>query len=141
MKIKMLALILALTTTMWAQTANPTTSDKDSAAASSTASACCDKMAKDSKDMPCCHGKDVKGEMACCHGKDAKGDMACCNGKDAKACMRASKDAGSCCGKDAACGQEGVSCCGAKGTAEATAKGCCAGGKCDRHAHQHASGM
>ena len=137
MKIKMLALILALTTTMWAQTANPTTSDKDSA----NSAACCDKMAKDSKDMPCCHGKDTKGDMACCHGKDAKAEMACCKGKDAKACMRASKDAGSCCGKDAACCKEGASCCGAKDNTETASKACCAGAKCDRKAHQHASGM
>ena len=141
MKIKMLALILALTTAMWAQTATPTTSDKDSASSASTACPCCDKTAADSKDMPCCHGKDSKGAMACCHGKDAKADMACCKGKDVKACMRASKGSESCCGNDAACCKEGAACCGAKDKAEMTMKGCCAGGKCDRKAHQHASGM
>jgi hypothetical protein len=141
MKIKMLALILALTTTVWAQTTNPPASDKDSAAASSKACPCCDKMTKDSKDMPCCHGKDAKSEMPCGHGKDANGEMACCKGKDAKASRRASKGGESCCGKDASCCKEGASCCGAKDKADTAAEGCCAGGKCDRKAHQHASGM
>ena len=143
MKIKMFALILALVATMWAQTSNPTTSDKDAAAApaaSSAACSCCDKMAKASKDMPCCHSKEAKGDMACCHGKNSKGEMACCSGKDAKACIRASKSAGNCCGKEAACCKEGASCC-AKDNKETAANGCCAGGKCDRHTHQHASGL
>jgi hypothetical protein len=131
MKIKMLALILALATITCAQTNNPPTPDKATApAASSTQCACCDKAANDSKDMPCCHGKDAKGEMACC--KE--------NAKDAKACMRVGKDAVSCCGKDMACGKESAGCCD-KAKTETAAKGCCSGAKCDRHAHQHASDM
>lgn len=141
MKIKMLALILALTTTMWAGTANPSTADKDSAGASSAACPCCDKMAKNSKDMQCCQSKDARSEMPCCHGKDANGEMPCCKGKDAKACMRASKGGDGCCGKDTSCRKEGASCCGAKDKVDTAAEGCCAGGKCDRKAHQHASGM
>ena len=141
MKIKAYALILALAAIMTAQTANPSTSDKDSAATGSSKCACCEKTAVDSKDMPCCKGKDTKGEMACCHGKGAQADMACCKGEGAKACMRAGKGSESCCGKNAACCQKAEGCCGAKDKTERAANGCCADGKCDRKAHQHATGM
>lgn len=135
MKIKLLAFVLALTTVSWAQSANPTPNDKPAAPAANTSScACCDKMAKDTKDMAACCRHDAK---------DSKSDMPCCNGEEGKACMKVSTNAapGSCCGKDAACCKEGASCCTAKEKAQSAAKGCCAAGKCDRHAHQHASGV
>lgn len=129
MKIKTFALMLALAATTWAQTVAPTTSDKNTPAVGSATCPCCAKTGDNSKDMPCCHGKEAKGEMACCSG-----------GKGAKACMRAGHEGGSCCGKDAACCKDGASCCG-KDTKESDVKGCCAGSKCDRRAHHQDTGL
>ena len=87
-------------------------------------------MSKDDMPMACCkHGEKGAG-MSCCSGKD---------GKEAKACMRSGKG-GDCCASSAACCKDHAGCCSGKDGAQ-TASACCGGGKCDRHAHSHASGM
>lgn len=144
MKITTLALILTLATISWAQSADPSakTPTTDKPATASASCACCDKMSKDGKAMDM---KDMK-EMACCKhdAKNGKSEMSCCKGKEgteAKACMRETKDsaAGSCCTE--ACGKEHASCCASKEDKSQAAARCCGGGKCDRHAHEHAGGV
>lgn len=139
MKHKVVALILALTLTSWAQTVTqttPSTPQQSTAAAEKSKCPCCDKMAKsDPKaEGSCCarhkmQSADNKDMASSCSGKDAK---SCC-GKDAKSCMRKDKTASCCkdCGKDkmassccgGQCGKDAAGCCGKKGTE--TAKNCC----------------
>lgn len=71
MKLKMIALTLALTVMSWAQTASPTTPSapqQSTAAAEKGKGPCCDKMAADARDGQKCaaHVKHADGrEMAC----------------------------------------------------------------------------
>lgn len=140
MKIKFLALILTLTTLSWTQSTNSTApADKESAPSASCA--CCDKMSVGSKDTATAK---ANKNMECCKhtGKDAAA-MSCCSGKagaEAKACMQSGKDAGNCCGAGASCCKEHAACCATKSETQ-TAKGCCQGNKCDRHAHEHAGAL
>jgi hypothetical protein len=139
MKIKLIALLLVLTLTTWAQTTAPQTSTQDKPAASET---------KDS--MPCCHGMKAHGKdgMSCCkHDAKAEGkegmscckhdgkDASCCGDKEGKAaCMKADKDkTASCCGGDDCC-KDGKGCCGEIKDGKKASMKCC-GDKCERHAH------
>ncbi len=119
-----IAVILLITVSMWAQVANSGTKTTYKTAAGC---ACCNHDMKDMKAggeghdhaamhgaaMSGCCGKDAKDGMACSR-KDGKG---CCAGmkKDAKATTTASNDklAAASCGKE---------CCG---------KDCCKDGKCE----------
>lgn len=130
MKHKMLAVIVALTVTSWAQTAtqSPPDSKPGTASTEKAKCGCCEKMAssKDGK-MSCMRhaAKDGKETASCCGGKD------CCAGKDAKSCMKDAKDMGSCCkdcGKDkmaAACCGKDCKECSCSGKKEKTASNCC----------------
>ncbi len=134
MKLRIVALILAMTCMSWAQTA---TQNNPSAAASADKAkcACCDKMASDSKDgHAACMRKgqkmaDGKQMSSCCAGKEG---ASCCGGKDAKSCMKGDKAMTSCC-KDG-CGKEkAASCCDRK-AGNGCGKGCCGANKTEKPA-------
>ncbi len=111
MKLKLFAMLLALSFMVWAQE-NPATPN----AAPETTKSCCHHASADAKDAAGCCGKDkcdMKDGKSCC--ADMK---ACAGGKDMKACMKqCKKDGGKCCG----------------GAEKASAKSCC-GNQCERKA-------
>jgi hypothetical protein len=103
MKIKLFAILLAMSLMVWAQE-NPATPN----AAPETKS-CCHHANADAKDAAACCGKDkcdMKDGKSCC--ADMK---SCAGGKDMKECMKQSKkDGGKCCGE--AGKTSANSCCG-----------------------------
>ena len=120
MRLKIFALILALTVVSWAQTVtqNTPSSPQQSGAPEKATPSCCDKMAAtDSKDAhaACMRQHDGKEMASCCPGKDEK---SCCDSKDSKSCMKDGKMADCCKGKagmkcDREAGKEcGKDCCG-----------------------------
>lgn len=140
MKHKILALILALAVTSWAQTSTPNAASpqQNPAPAEKAKCPCCEKMASAStKDAhSCCAHHDMKAdakEMSCCNGKDAK----CCGDKDAMSCMKGAKDAASCCDKNCGTDKAAADCCGGnckhcengscKKKEEKAASNCCGG--------------
>lgn len=123
MKLRVFALILALSLVVWAQ-GTPSASTTNSTPAPET-KGCCHHAADMKDGEGCCHhakaGAD--GAMACC-GKDKcemKDAKSCCGGKDKdmKACMKECK--------------KGNKSCGDSGT-DKTASNCC-GKACSRHEH------
>jgi len=129
MKLKIVALILALTTMSWAQTSTQT-APTQSEPAETTKAACCDKMATDSKDghAACMRKGDragMKGMTSCCMGKEG---APCCGGKDAKTCTKDDKAMASCC-KDGCGKDKATSCCDRK-----TGRGCCGSNKTEKPA-------
>ena len=106
MKTKLVALLLALTLTAWAQTAVQQASPQDKPAVGETkdAMSCCHGMKDHGADaMSRCKDKAKAGQkntMSCCQ-HDGK-EMSCCSGKSGKAsCMKAEKDkSAGCCGGD-----------------------------------------
>jgi hypothetical protein len=142
MRLKLIALMLALTVTSWAQTATPSapsTPQQGTVSAEAKACPCCDKGSAKVKDgHACCArhamaAKDGK-EPACCAGKEK---AACCAGENAKSCQytSASETAAACCGgrncgKD--CGKECGSTKPAKELANSCSGRCCAGHR-DNH--------
>jgi hypothetical protein len=101
MKLKLFALITALSLAVWAQQ-NPSTSTPDATSAPETKS-CCHHAA---------NAADTKGPASCCHHADAK---------DASSANAVAE----CCGKSKCEMKDGKSCCGGKEMA--SAKSCCAG--------------
>jgi len=143
MKLKLTALILALTVASWAQTTTqnpPPAAPQENAAPQAKANClCCDKTASAKDGQSCCHhemtGKDDKA-MSCCSGEKAS---ACCGAKEAKSCMKGDKDksaaaCGDCCGKDHEKG-----CCASHKTGDKSALNCCEEKQCGEHRASHAS--
>jgi len=137
MKLKLIALFLALALTSWAQTTTSTPEQKSAPAETKMACSCCDKMASaDQKEgHACMHqsaaGKDDKTTMSCCSGKDNAG---CCAGKDGKSCAQNDQAASSCCeGMKKGEGQE-MTCCTDK-DGKKMAHDCCSGNQCGKHDH------
>jgi hypothetical protein len=142
MKIKLTALILALTVASWAQTATPNppapTPQENAAPQAKADCPCCDKTAGAKEGQSCCRheiaGKDEKA-MSCCSGEKAS---ACCGGKEAKSCMKGDKDktagaCGDCCGKDHERG-----CCASHNKDDKTAMSCGKDKQCGEHCASHA---
>ena len=132
MKYKVIALILALTISSWAQSTSPSSPDQKPADSKTTCS-CCAKTDSANQSEPnqakhSCVKKteDGKEVMACCADKDAKA----CSGETC--CKHGEKDAASCCAK-AADGQA-MACCSGK---DGAAKDCCGGNQCGKHDHEH----
>ena len=129
MKFRLLAFVLALSVSMWAQTATQNAPAQSTPATPKAHSACCDKAAAESG-SGCCH--DAKG-------KDDKESAGCCGGKEGSSCcgkgMQCGKDMaknGGCCGDKAKCG-DGKSCCGKSAEGEKTSMNCCKDNQCKRH--------
>ena len=127
MKLRVLALILALSFIGWAQ-GTPSQSAPNSTPAPE-ATGCCHHSDQMKEGEGCCHHAKAEGKdaMACC-GKDKcemKDAKSCCEGKDKemKACMEQ-------CKKD-------KKSCGGSGD-EKTAANCC-GKSCSRHEHAPAT--
>ena len=128
MKFRLLAFVLALSVSMWAQTATQAAPAQSTPASPKEQCACCDKAAAESG-SGCCHhtkGKDEKETAGCCGGKEGS----CC-GKGMQ-CGKESAKNGSCCG-DTANGADGKSCCGKSADGEKTAMNCCKDKQCKRH--------
>ena len=108
MKYKLFAVLLALLSVAWAQTAQPSApaqNPNDQAKAS-----CCGKSgAKSACGDHCMRNKDAKTAMSCCAGENAANmkRMACMRNKSDKT---ASADCKNCCKAD-----KKMSCCSAKG--------------------------
>ena len=145
MKLKLLALTLALTVLSWAQTATPNPSSDQPAQSSASqetpkadCAGCCKHMA-DSKDAKgCCHDMHAKaGTQSCCSGKDGKA----CMGKNAKSCMKG-ESANASCSTGKCCDMKDAQGCCSHSTAdgEKTAMACCSGTECGMdHAHANMS--
>src|SRR5258708_1587097 len=94
MKIKLTALILALTVASWAQTTtpNPSAPAPQENTAPQAKADCCHKTASGNEGQSCCRhemgGKDEKA-MSCSAGEKAS---PCCGGKETKSCMKDDKD-------------------------------------------------
>jgi hypothetical protein len=138
-KYKMLAFILALSVTCWAQTTTPSqTPDPGKTPATAAECACCAKTASaDQKEGHACmhdktSAKDAKETASCPSGKDA---ASCCSGKDRKSCARNDKTAPGCCGSK--CGHE-MGCCSGK-DGKTTAQNCSAGSRCKHDHSDHAT--
>ncbi len=124
MKLRVFALILALSFVVWAQ-GNQAPAAPNSTPASE-AKSCCHHMDNMKEGEGCCHHAKAEGKdaMACCdkekcEKKDAK---SCCEGKDMKACMEK-------------CQKEGKGSCGS--ATDKSAMNCC-GNSCSRHQHPSA---
>ena len=123
MKLRVFALVLALSFVVWAQgTPAPTAPSTPAPEAKS----CCHHMADMKAGEGCCHHAKAEGKeaMACC-GKDKceKNEAkSCCAGKDMKECMKECEKDGGCCGS----------------ADKKTAAKCC-GNSCDRHQHTPAA--
>src|SRR5215831_4893259 len=109
MKFRIIALILALSVSGWAQTAAQDSPAQSAPQPPKAQCACCDKAAESG--AGCCHHskeQDGKSASACCGGREGSG---CC-GKGMK-CEKPDATAKNdgCCG-DKPCGGEGKSCCG-----------------------------
>jgi len=132
MKFRLLALVLALTMSMWAQTATQNPPPESTPSTPKAECPCCEKMAADSG-PGCCHHEKGMGKNAagCCGGKQGSG---CC-GKGMQ-CGKASAKNGGCCGGQSCNNAKG--CCG-KGCGGNAADGaqasmnCCKGKQCPRH--------
>lgn len=145
MKLKLMALLLTLALTSWAQTTTatqaPTSDQKSTPAETKATCACCDKMAaSDQKDNQkeghaCMRhsaaGKDDKTAMSCC---SDKGNAGCCSGKDGRSCAKNDQAASSCCeGIKKGEGQD-MTCCSDKDGKKMT-HDCCGGNQCGKHDH------
>jgi hypothetical protein len=142
MKIRLIAIILALAALSWAQTPTPT---KPNATEPSTAAA----PAATKADCPCCQkmAEGNAGESCCAHHQDAsvKSEASCCErteGKEAISCMKGDKDksADACC-ENGKCGEGKEGCCSkSEKTTEHTSMVCCAtnGEHCGMAHHEHA---
>lgn len=143
MKLKLTALILALTVASWAQTTtqnSTATSTQDRASQQPKAEcSCCAKMADAKEGHSCCQhemaGKDGKA-MSCTSGENGSG---CCSGTEAKSCMKGDKDKSAascsdCCGKD-----HEKDCCAAHSKDDKTAMSCGDGKLCADHCSSHTS--
>ncbi|MGB9234823.1 MAG: hypothetical protein WCC04_10445 [Terriglobales bacterium] len=124
MKLRLLALLLALSFVGWAQE-NPSASTPN--ASSAGANSCCHHAANatDAKDAADCCGKEkcqTKDGKSCCGGKQMADAKSCCGDKGMKKCMKQCKKNGGC--------TDGK-CCGAAGAK--SAMNCC-GTKCEHHA-------
>jgi hypothetical protein len=145
MKLKLIALVLTLTMTSWAQS-TPSTPEQISAPADGKMTcACCDRTAAtdqksdqqaDQRETRACmrhssEQKDHKITMSCCSGKGA---VACCTGKDAKSCAKKDQASGSCCeGSKKGEGHE-MNCCSDKDGKTMT-HDCYIGNQCGKHDH------
>jgi hypothetical protein len=145
MKLKLIALLLALTAMSWAQSTTPgqapTPEQKNSTPADAKGSCPrCDQMAPaDHKDgKACMHhgaaGKDEKEAMSCCSGKDAKGASSCCAGRDGRSCSKDDKATAACCG-GGKCGEGHEMACWSHEGGKKAANDCCAGLQCGKHDH------
>jgi hypothetical protein len=142
MKLKLIALFLALALTSWAQTTTSTPEQKSAPAETKMACSCCDKMASadqkttDQKQAHACMHQsaarmDDKTTMPCCSDKDNAG---CCAGKDGKSCAKNGQAASSCCeGMKKGEGQE-MTCCTDKDGKKMT-HDCCSGNQCGKNDH------
>jgi len=105
MKLRLIALVLALMVTSWAQTTTQTSQAPDQGSAGKKVCACCDKGASaeaKAGDSCCAHHQAAKdGKLPeCCGGKDK---ASCCNNKESMACDR-SKGKGAVACSGAKCG-------------------------------------
>jgi len=129
MKFRIIAFLLALSVSTWAQTAALNDPAQSTPQAPKAQCACCDKASENG--AGCCHhakGHDEKDAASCCAGKEGAG---CC-GKGMK-CEKpesTAKDSG-CCGEKGCCG-DGKSCCGKTEATKASME-CCKGMHCERH--------
>ena len=137
MKLKLIALVLTLTMSSWAQSTPSTPDQKSTPADGKMTCACCDKTAAaDQKEAHACmqHNpgkKDDKMTMSCCSGKEA---AACCTAKDGKSCAKNDQASGSCCeGNKKGEGHE-MTCCSDKDGKTMT-HDCCGGSQCGKHDH------
>jgi len=145
MKLRLIALILALTAVSWAQTATPTP-QQSTVPAEAKACPCCDKQAStETKDAHACcahhamAAADGKEPASSCMRKD-KDKAGCCGGKDAMSCKHSSDDktAAACCGSEK-CGKDGAKGCCAGKKDEKAAGSCCGAGHCAEHMAGHAA--
>jgi hypothetical protein len=138
MKLKFIALTLALTIVSWAQTTNsaqPAASDKPA----DTKCTCCDKMQANASEHKhaCMHAKsskEGKDVASCCSGKD---DAACCKGKDGMACAKKQTASAAYC-EDRCAGKDAKGCCTGK-DGKAAAHNCCGGKQCMHDHPEHAA--
>lgn len=142
MKIRLIAIVLALAAFSWAQT---TPAAKPSATQTSTASVpaateascpCCQKMADSKAAESCCahneEGSSAKSQMPCCKAKQ---------GKDGVSCMKGDKDkSAAACGSNGKCGDGKEGCCAKADKSTEQAIACCraSGEHCGMAHHEHA---
>jgi hypothetical protein len=120
MKLKIIALFLALSLAAWAQSTPQTPPASGNAPAAEEAG--CpygDKTAQADAKEGCCAG----------HAKDAK----CCGGQDAKQCKHSASAKADCCGKDCDSKCKDHSCCKGEKEAGKEAAACCSGNHCMAH--------
>jgi hypothetical protein len=139
MRLRLIALILALSAVSWAQTATQSTPPQGAAPSEATTCPCCDKGASaDAKEGHACCAHHAMAstegkEPACCAGKDK---ATCCGGKDAKSCKRTGDDkTATACGSDKKCGKDCAEGCASKQD-EKTSNSCCG-----THCADHAAGQ
>ena len=129
MKIKLLAIVLVLTLTSWAQTA---TQDKPAAPGATPAAQAQSEVTK--TDCPCCQNMKEKG-AECCAGNQCcqpqAGKNACCGGKNAMCSRKNASSNGTCCDKMKCATAAGKGCCEQK--SGQTAMKCCSGNSCAEH--------
>jgi hypothetical protein len=146
MKLKLIALVVTLTLTLWAQTTTSTqasTPEQKSTPADTKATcACCDKMASadqkttDQKEAHAClrhsaAGKDDKTTMSCCSDRDNAG---CFAGKDGKSCAKNDQAASSGC-EGMKKGEAQEMTCGSDKDGKKMSHDCCGGNQCGKHDH------
>ena len=131
MKYKVIAFILTLAITSWAQSTNSSSAEQKPADTNTTCS-CCAKIDTANQSDPnqakhSCMKKtdDGKEVMACCADKNAKA----CSGE--KGCKHDEKDAASCCAKTAE--GQAMACCSGK---DGATGGCGGGNQCGKHHHE-----
>jgi len=137
MNFRLLAFLLALSVSAWAQTAAQNAPGQSAHQAPKVQCACCEKAAAETASA-CRHhakGKDDKDAAGCCGGKEGS---SCC-GKAMQCGKSEAAKTGSCCADKACCG-EGKSCCGKSTEGEKTSMKCCQDKQCERHhATEHPS--
>jgi|SRR5215467_12487075 hypothetical protein len=129
MKIRLFALLLALSVSTWAQTAAQGVPAQSTPSTPKSQCACCDKAAKEDGAGCCQHAK----------GKDDKEVASCC-GKEGSSCCGKGMQCGKESAKDGGCCGDGKSCCGKSAEGDKTAMKCCKEKQCERHhATEHPS--
>jgi hypothetical protein len=144
MKLKLIALFLALTVMSWAQSTTPNqTPAPEQKAAPTDAKATCpcyDKpAAADHKDVHACMhhettSQDAKEAMSCCADKDSINADSCCSAKDGKSCSKEDKASAAPGGDGKSSGGHEMACCSGKEGANSS-HGCCDGMQCGKHDH------
>jgi hypothetical protein len=129
MKVKRIAVVLALAAASWAQTATQTPSAPPAGSSGEKAKcSCCEKMSGDISGMKGAHCARPSMKPEDTKTGDAKDAASCCS-KGAKSCMKnAASAAKPCCGDGCTKDKMAASCCGEK-----CGKDCCSSKKMVRN--------